>query len=96
MNDTIKKISVILGDNEMSEHYHVKKIGIFGSCVRGEDRQDSDLDILVEFTKPVDLFQFMDLEEHIERLVGRKVDLVSNNALKPFIRENVLREVVYI
>ena len=81
---------------ELEEKYKGKEIGVFGSCVRGEERKNSDIDILVEFIEPVGLFEFMDLEEYLEDLLGGKVDLVSKKALKPRIGQYILKEVVYI
>jgi predicted nucleotidyltransferase len=73
----------------------VKEIGVFGSFVRGESKKGSDVDILVEFEEPIGLFEFMDLEEYLTNLLGRKVDLVSKKALKPYIGEYI-RKVVYV
>lgn len=81
---------------ELEEKYKVKEIGVFGSCVRGEERKNSDIDILVEFLEPVGLFEFMDLEEYLEDLLGGKVDLVSKKALKPRIGQHILKEVMYV
>ena len=81
---------------ELRERFKVKEIGIFGSCVRNEQKKKSDVDILVEFAEPVGLFEFMDLEEYLEKLLGTKVDLVSKKALKPRIGKYILEEVVYI
>jgi uncharacterized protein len=81
---------------ELEEKYKVKEIGVFGSCVRGEERKNSDIDILVEFIEPVGLFEFMDLEEYLEDLLGGKVDLVSKKALKPRIGQHILKEVMYV
>ena len=81
---------------DLEDKYKVKDIGIFGSVVRGEEKKKNDIDILVEFKEPVDLFEFMDLEEYLENLLGAKVDLVSKKALKPRIGEYILREVVYV
>ena len=64
--------------------------------MRGEEKKRSDVDILVEFKEPVGLFKFMNLEEHLEKLLGTKVDLVSKKALKPRIGKYILKEVVYI
>ena len=75
--------------------YKVKRLGIFGSRARDEAGPRSDIDILVEFDEVPGFFEFMDLEEHLEGLLGAKVDLVTKNALKPFIGEQILREVVY-
>jgi hypothetical protein len=81
---------------ELQTKFRVKNIGVFGSYVRGENKSESDLDILVEFDEPVGLFAFMDLEDYIENLVHTKIDLVSAKALKPRIGQRVLKEVVYI
>ncbi len=80
----------------MKKEYGVKRIGIFGSYVRGKQKKGSDVDILVEFGKPVSLFEFVDLERYLQVLLGKKVDLVSKKALKPHIGRNILREVVYV
>jgi len=81
---------------EIVKEFHVKEIGVFGSYVRGEEKADSDIDILVDFEKPIDLFRFLDLEERLSELSGRKVDLVSKKALKPHIGKVILAEVQYL
>ncbi|MFX1452690.1 MAG: nucleotidyltransferase family protein [Promethearchaeota archaeon] len=94
----IKKIIGILKNNEdtLKKLYKVKKIGIFGSIVRGEQTENSDVDILIEFKEPISLFEFMDLEDYLTELIGMKIDLVSKNALKPRIGKIILEEVIYI
>ena len=82
--------------HELKQKFHVKEIGIFGSYVRDENNEKSDLDVLVEFTEPVGLFEFLDLEDYLKKLVGVKIDLVSKNGLKPGIGKNILKEVIYI
>lgn len=105
MNNKKKILYISLEDIEakirnvkgfLRETYKVKKIGVFGSYVRGEQEKDSDLDILVEFEGRIGLFKFMDLEEYLEDLFKTKVDLVSKKALKPRIGQNILSEVVMI
>ena len=81
---------------EIVKEFHVKEIGVFGSYIRGEEEDDSDIDILIEFEKPIDLFRFLDLEERLSELSGRKVDLVSKKALKPHIGKVILEEVQYL
>ena len=76
----------------LEKKYKVKEIGIFGSYVRGEQKGMSDIDVLVEFSQPVGLFSFLDLEEYLTELIGIKVDLVSKKALKPRIGKNILKE----
>lgn len=79
---------------KLSNEFHVTRIGIFGSCVRGEESKDSDVDVLVEFEiKTFD--NFMDLKFFLEDQLGRRVDLVIMDSLKPAIRDKVLGEVKY-
>jgi len=81
---------------ELRQKYGVKEIGLFGSYIRGEERESSDLDVLVEFERPVDFFLFLELEEELQRILRVKVDLVRRKVLKPFVKEHVLKEVVYV
>ena len=80
----------------LKEKYKVKTLGVFGSYVRGEQKEGSDLDILVEFQEPVGLFKFMELEEFLGKNTGVKVDLVSKKALKPRIGKYILKEVINV
>ncbi len=77
----------------MARDYGVSEIGIFGSHVRGESSADSDIDILVEFDRPIGFFKFLEFEERLSKWLGTKVDLVTKNALKPHIGQNILNEV---
>lgn len=76
------------------ERFGVKSLALFGSMVRGEARPDSDIDILVEFDRPVGLFEFVRLNIYLEKLLGRRVDLVTLDAIRPAMRERILREAV--
>lgn len=80
---------------ELEEKYKVKEIGIFGSFARGEQRAISDIDILVEFYEPIG-WEFIDLKEFLESILGIKVDLVTVEALKPQMKETILKEVIYV
>lgn len=81
----------------LRERFKVKKIGIFGSYRRGEEkRKGSDLDILVEFEEEPSLFKFLEIEEYLSKILRKKVDLVMKSALKPYIGKHILREVIYI
>ena len=82
----------------MKRKYEIKEMGIFGSYVREENKNTSDLDILIEFepNAKMDLIKFVELENHISGLLGVKVDLVMKSILKPRIGKNVLKEVVYL
>jgi predicted nucleotidyltransferase len=79
---------------ELQRRFKVKTIGVFDSYVRGEQKRGSDVDVLVEFEEPVGLFEFM--EFYLSDLLGVKVDLVSKKALKPYIGERILQEVVMV
>ena len=81
---------------ELNRKYAVSEIGIFGSYARNEQTLDSDLDILVEFSKPVGFISFMQLEQHLRQLLGIKIDLVTRAALKPRIGERILKDVKYV
>ena len=91
----IKQI-LLLHKDDLKEKFKVKTIGVFGSYVRGEQKEKSDVDVLVEFEEPVGLFEFMDLEAYITGLLRVKVDLVSKKALKPHIGQHILEEVINI
>lgn len=96
--NTLKEIKGILTQHkeELLRKYKVKEIGIFGSYIRGKYRKRSDLDILVEFEEPIGLFKFIELEDFLRKKLGVKVDLVMKDALKPRIKERVIKEALYI
>jgi len=82
----------------LEEKFKVKSIGIFGSYIRGEEKKESDLDILVEFEESADLslLGFIGLENRLSEELGVKVDLVEKGTLKPRIGKRILEEVVSI
>jgi len=92
----IKKIREELP--KLKKEYPIKTLGIFGSVARGDDTSTSDVDILVEFyeNKTIDLFEFIDLEENLAELLGKKVDLVTKRALKPAIKHYILNDLIYV
>ena len=98
MEESLDKIIEIIEKHKevLRRRYGVKEIGIFGSFVRGEAKENSDVDILVEFERPIGFFKFLELEEYLSNLIGRKVDLVSKKALKPQIGKYILEEVVTV
>jgi predicted nucleotidyltransferase len=78
----------------LTEQYHVSTLEVFGSYVRHAERKNSDLDVLVTFTKAPSLLKFVRLENHLSDVLGVKVDLVMKDSLKPAIGKHILREVV--
>lgn len=93
--DKIKKI-IISEMPYLINEYGVKEIGVFGSVVRGEQKKDSDIDVLVEFSEPIGLFKYAELQRYLENKLGKKVDLVSKKGLKRVIKDEILNETVYI
>jgi predicted nucleotidyltransferase len=93
--DDIKKV-LYQHMEELERDYCTKSIGIFGSHSIGKQRASSDIDILVEFSQPVGFIKFLELEERLENLLGKHVDLVTKNALKPYMGRRILEEVKYL
>ena len=79
---------------DLCRRYQVRELAVFGSAARGEARADSDIDLLVEFLPDahIGLMDYAGLMLDLSKLLGRKVDLVSKNGLKPLIRASVLSE----
>ena len=78
---------------ELRERYHISYLGVFGSYIREEQKPESDLDVLVEFSKTPTIFKFVNLENYLSESLGIKVDLVMKDALKPNIGKHILDEV---
>jgi len=89
-----KKISTQLPF--LKKRYHVKRIGIFGSVVRGEQKEESDIDIVVELESPIGFFEFIRMEIFLSKILQKKVDLVSKGAIKPIIKDEILKEIIYV
>ena len=80
----------------LRERFGVAKIGIFGSTARGDDRPESDVDVLVEFAPGQTTFRnFMELAFYLEDLFGRRVDLVTDQGLSRYLRPHVEQEVIW-
>lgn len=77
---------------ELRQRYPIASLGLFGSWVRGEQRPDSDLDLLVEFDGPIG-WRIVTLEDELSRRLGVKVDLVPRCGLRPRIGQHILAEV---
>ena len=85
---------LVQNKNDMKKRFSVKRIGLFGSFVRGSQHGKSDVDILVEFENPT-FDNYMDLKFYLERNIGRPVDLVLVDSLKPRIRNLIIKDVAY-
>src|SRR5437763_812638 len=96
MNELIQRYKRLLHDElpSLAAGYRVASLGLFGSYIHGNQRPDSDLDVLVSFHETPTLLRLIELENHLSDLLGVKVDLVLRESLKPRIGARVLREVV--
>jgi len=94
----ISEIQAILRErrDQLGREYGVSEIGIFGSRVRCEHSDASDIDTLVEFHRPIGPLGFLELEERLSDWLGGKVDLVSKDALKPRIGRHIFDEVLML
>ncbi|MCL4558949.1 MAG: nucleotidyltransferase family protein [Deltaproteobacteria bacterium] len=81
---------------KLNEKYGVKKIGLFGSYSRGEQTKHSDVDLLVEFERPIGFFKFIELEDYLTEKLKVKVELVTDDALKPLVKPHVMEDVIYV
>jgi uncharacterized protein len=93
-----EKVSQILQSNrsELAQKYGVRFLSLFGSVARNEANAASDIDLLVEFDRPVGYFGLFALQDHLESILDRKVDLGTANSLKPRIRDRVMGECVRV
>ena len=95
---TIAEIRTLLSEHktEIIEKYGVMEIGIFGSYIKNEQKETSDIDILIEFKRPVGMLTFVNLKNFLSDLFGVNVDLVIKKALRPSIGQRILNEVIYV
>jgi predicted nucleotidyltransferase len=94
-----RDIQVILQErkNYLVEKFGVMEIAIFGSYARGEQREDSDIDLIVDFKEGCKTFDnYMDLKFYLEELFGKKVDLVIKSAINPRIKPFIIEEAIYV
>ncbi len=92
--DEVKKI-IIQHQKVLEVKYKVKKMAIFGSYVRGDQNEESDIDILVEFKEPVG-FLFIHLADYLEEILGENVDLLTTDAIKPNRWKYIMEELSYV
>jgi len=95
----LEEVIQILKENDriLKERFKVKSIGVFGSVTRGEQKETSDVDVIVEFYEPVG-WEIVDLKEFLEELLGVRVDVVTKKAAmrKSMLWKSIEREVVYV
>ena len=83
-------------NSELRQNFGVQSLSLFGSVARDEARPDSDVDLLVEFNRPVGFFGLIALQEHLASLFGCKVDLGTPRSLRPGLKESVRQEAVHV
>ncbi len=95
---TLEEIKEILKKhkNEIKKEFKAEIIGIFGSYVRGEEKPESDVDVLVRFMEGATIFDLVGLAEFLEEKLGIRADVVSERALRPELKEQILKEVVTV
>ena len=87
-------IAVLAAHQSELREMGVGALFLFGSVARNKARPDSDVDIMVELSRPMGMFKFFGIQEYLEGLLGRKVDLTTTDGLHPRIREQVMNEAV--
>lgn len=94
----LQRIKKLLAKQQsgLNHEYGVSKLALFGSFARGEENAQSDVDILVAFDRPIGLFRFVELETKLSEMLNRRVDLVTEDALKPAIKPEVLKDITYV
>lgn len=97
MNKDLKKYIGIINNHldDLKDEFGVNRIAIFGSTVKGKHTSKSDIDIFVELKEPIGFFAFIKLENKLSKLLEKKVDLTTKQAIKPIIKKTILKEAVY-
>lgn len=80
----------------MCREHNASMVGIFGSTARGEDSEGSDIDILVRFAKPISLLSLVELERELSEALARKVDLLTEAAISPYLKDRILEDLLVI
>ena len=95
---TIDEIKNLLRESKdyFEEKYFVDKFMLFGSYAKNQQTSESDIDLLVSFTKPIDMFDFIDLQDYLVNLFNKKIDLGTLNSLKQFVRDKILKESIVL
>lgn len=87
-----EKLSLLMP--ALKEKYHVESLEIFGSYARGEQSQNSDLDLLITFSQPYSLWELLDVKEFLSKKLSLKVDLVPKDSIKAMLKEQIIHEAI--
>ena len=90
IQEKLRQVKQLLADK-----YHVSSIGLFGSIVRADFKPESDIDIMVDFSQPIGI-EFIDLADELEKLLGRRVDLVSTAGVRPRYYQAIEPDIRYV
>ena len=96
---TLSEVKEILRKHkkELGEKYKVKSIAIFGSYARNEQKETSDIDILIDYYEPISLLKLIELENYLSDLLGVKVDLITKNSIhNPYVKKSIEEDLIYI
>lgn len=95
---TLQEIKQLLAQHKpmLVKKYHISRLGIFGSYVRGEQHAASDLDVLIDYDDAPTLLTLIELEYYLSDVMGMKVDLVTTKGIKRQLRERIFNEVDYV
>lgn len=98
MMHTVEEIRRLLKEHApvLAERYGVRVVGIFGSYGRGEQHEQSDLDLLVEYLKPISLLELVGAELYLSDVLGLRVEMVSRRALRQELRDKILQEAIAV
>ncbi len=83
-------------NTDILKSYHVNRIGIFGSFVNGSPTKNSDIDLLVDFSETITLLQYVHLSDSITSILNSKVDIITVDGVKPYMKDNIMKEVEWI
>ena len=81
---------------QIRERYQITELGVFGSYARGEQTDQSDVDLLVDYEQAPTLFKLVELRTNLSQILEMEVDIVTKQGLKPRIRDRILAEVIYL
>lgn len=93
--EEIKEI-IDLHKDYFVKNYHVEDFLLFGSYAKNQQTIDSDIDLLVNFKQPIDMFDFIDLQEYLSKIFNKKIDLGTINSLKEFVKNSILKEAILL
>ncbi len=101
MNKTVKNkdqiLKMILNNKNIIRDFGVSKIGLFGSFVRNEQNEESDIDLIVQFEQGKKSYiKFINLSDYLEKLFNKKVDLLTEKGISPYMKSRIEKEAVYV